>query len=293
MTMNEPNKTSGWLLTAASCAGLLGIGVAWLVTPAGANGAAGTSARHVTMLADQVASAVVSAEPSKPAKGMGNFTGVVTFDGAVPDLKPKVKKGDATAKDSAVCAADDVPDESLVVDKSTKGIANVFIYLDKAPAGKKYDSPKEAAVFDQKGCRFLPHGLIARVNQPVLVKSQDDIAHNTHTNPIRNTGFNQAIKPVEKDGVKFLYDKPERLPVKVVCDLHTWMTAYHLVLDHPFAAMTDAKGEFEIKDLPPGKYEFIVWQESIGYVERKFAVEITADKVTDKKIAVPAAKFAK
>ncbi|MBI5759215.1 MAG: hypothetical protein HZA46_11920 [Planctomycetales bacterium] len=293
MNTNESNESSGWLLTAVSCGGLLVIGAAWLVTPAGANGAAVTSARQVTILADQVTSAVVSTEPSKPAKGTGNFTGIVTLGGAALDLKPKVKKGDLTAKDAAVCAMDDVPDESLVVDKSTKGIANVFVYLDKAPAGKKYDTPKEPAVFDQKGCRFLPHGLIARVNQPVLVKSQDNIAHNTHTNPIRNTGFNQAIKPVESIGIKLLYDKPERLPVKVVCDLHTWMTAYHLVLDHPFGAMTNAKGEFEIKDLPPGKYEFIIWQESIGYVDRKFAVEITADKVTDKKIAVPAAKFAK
>jgi hypothetical protein len=291
--MNEQNQTSGWLLTAVSCGGLLAIGAAWLVTPAGANGAAATTARQVTILADQVASAVVSAEPSKPAKGTGNFAGVVTIDGAVPDLKLKFKKGDMTVKDPAVCSVADMPDESLVVDKESKGIANVFVYLDKAPAGKRFAPPNVPVVFDQGGCRFLPHGMLIQVNQPVLVKSQDGIAHNTHTNPIRNTGFNQAIKPVDRVGVSLLYDKPERLPVKVVCDFHTWMTAYHLVLDHPFGAMTNAKGEFEIKDLPPGKYEFIVWQESIGYVDRKYAVEISADKVTEKKIAVPAAKFAK
>ena len=49
------------------------------------------------------------------------------------------------------------------------------------------------AVFDQKGCRFLPHVVVVRVGQKMLIKSGDPIAHNTHTFPSRNDVFNSTI----------------------------------------------------------------------------------------------------
>jgi hypothetical protein len=291
--MSESNKTSDWLLTAVSCGGLLAIGAAWLLTPAGANGAATNTVQQVTILADQVSSVVFSAEPSKPAKGTGNFAGVVTIDGAVPDQKLKFKKGDMTVKDAAVCSAADMPEESLVVDKESKGIVNVFLYLASAPAGKKFAPPQQPAVLDNVGCRFIPHGMVMQTGQTMAIKNADGIVHNSKGSPLRNTGFNPTIGILDRKGVPIELLKAERLPFKVECSLHNWMSAWVLPLDHPFGTVTNAKGEFEIKDLPPGKYEFLIWQESIGYVERKFAVEIAADKVTEKKIAVPAAKFAK
>lgn len=293
MNTDDFNKTPAWLLTAVSCVSLLTISLAWLATPTGANGAA-TTAQQVRILADQAASAAVAAEASKPAKGTGNFAGVVTFDGAVPERKLKFKKGDMSVKDAAVCAAADMPEESLVVDRESKGIANVFVYLAKAPAGKTFEPPKQPAVFDQKGCRFLPHAMIVRAGQPLTVLSGDPVAHNTHTNPFGgNKAENFVVKANDRVGVSIKYTKAERLPVNVNCDFHTWMKAYHLVIDHPFGAVTDDKGSFEIKDLPPGKYEFVIWQESVGYLERKFVVDIAADKVTEKKIAFPASKFMK
>lgn len=293
MQTNISNKTPACILTVMSCGTLLAIGTAWLVGPKGVHGAAAATMPQVRILADQATTAAIGAGSAAPAKGTGNFSGVIAIEGTVPELKPKFKKGAAGVKDGEVCATVDMPDESLVVDKDSKGIANVFVYIDKAPAGKKYNPPKEPVVFDQKGCRFLPHTLFVQVNQPLLVKSQDNVTHNTHTNPIRSTAKNQAIPPLEMKGVPYGYDKHERLPVKVTCDLHNWMNAYHLVLEHPFGAITNEKGEFEVKDLPPGKYEFIIWQESVGYLERKYAVEIMADKVTEKKLSFPASKFMK
>src|SRR5204862_99920 len=125
--------------------------------------------------------------------------------------------------------------------------------------------PVEPAVFDQKGCRFEPHVLVVRVNQPILLKSDDPVPHNTNIKPLRNTGFNQIISPNNRAGEPYKYTKPESVPVNVQCDLHRWMTAYHLPLEHPFFAVTDKEGKFEIKGLPPGKHVFTVWTEA-GYV---------------------------
>ncbi len=69
------------------------------------------------------------------------------------------------------------------------------------------------------------------------------------------------------------------------------MKAHQLPLEHPFAAVTDDDGKFEIKGLPPGKYEFTIWHEAPGYLTAKHAVEIKADKVTEEKLSYTAAQF--
>jgi hypothetical protein len=230
----------------------------------------------------------------KGAKGTGTLKGVVTYEGAVPKRPVLVKKGDPTVKaeDRAVCASEEHLSEALIVDSETKGIANVFVYLAKAPAGAKSATPKDPVVFDQKECHFLPHALTVRVKQTLLVKSDDPIAHNTHTFPVRNSGFNQVIKAGDRKGVPLVYTKAEKLPVQVKCDFHPWMVAYHLPLDHGFMAITNEKGEFEIPDLPAGSHKFIVWQEKAGYLDRSFTVDVKAGKTTDAKLSFGASKFA-
>jgi hypothetical protein len=44
------------------------------------------------------------------------------------------------------------------------------------------------------------------------------------------------------------------------------MSAYWMVTDHPYVAVTDADGRFRIENLPAGKHQFVVWQEKAGYV---------------------------
>lgn len=228
------------------------------------------------------------------AEGFGGVKGKVTFQGDAPTLAVLVKQGDASVKDAEVCAAQSVPNQRIVVGENG-GVANVFVYLPKAPKGAEVPPvPEEPAVFDQKGCLFLPHGLLLRCEQTLLIKSDDPIAHNTHTYPARNDVFNTGIKPNDRDGVPTSYARPEPSPFQVKCDFHTWMIAYHLPLDHPFAAVTDENGEFEIADLPAGEHEFRVWHEGIpgsGFLERSLKVTVKADATETVDIEYPASKF--
>ena len=48
------------------------------------------------------------------------------------------------------------------------------------------------------------------------------------------------------------------------CDVHGWMNAYVGVLDHPYFAVTDEDGKFELKTLPPGTYTIEAWHEKLG-----------------------------
>jgi len=227
----------------------------------------------------------------------GTIKGQVVVTGDIAPLKLLVTKGDGAVKDSSVCAAEDVPDESLVVDAKTKGIANVVVWLIKKPTKIHPDlaKPKDAeVVFDQKGCRFLPHVLLVRTDQKVRVLSDDAIAHNTHTYPLKNKQENFIVSPNDRKGVLLpLQSLEERLPAKVGCDIHPWMQAWWVILDHPYAAVTNEKGEFEITNLPTGDHEFRVWQEKVGYLEKKYEVKVKAGDNALPPIKVPAATLTK
>jgi hypothetical protein len=224
--------------------------------------------------------------------GFGTFKGKVVLEGAAPTLSFLVTKG-SKGKDWETCAAVGIPDERLLAGTGN-GVKNVFIYLSKTPRGApKTEVPAEAARFDQKGCQFLPHCLLVRKGQDVLILSDDPIAHNTHTYPAKNTPFNSGIPANDRVGTKIVYTSAESKPFAVKCDYHTWMNAYHLPLDHPYAAITAADGSFEIKDIPSGKHNFVIWHEGVkgGYLQRKHSVTIKADEATEETIPYPISKF--
>lgn len=239
--------------------------------------------------ADATSDAAVESTGSASSGEPGTFTGKVVMTGSVTPLPPRFNKG-ADIKDPAVCAAVDVPDERLVLGDGN-AVMGVFIYLNKAPkGGKTLVAPAEPFMFDQKNCRFFPHCVIIPVGQEVRVLSNDPIAHNTHTNPLKNPSVNAGVSPGDREGkLSFTYRKTESVPLSITCDFHTWMKAYQLPVDHPYAAVTDKDGAFTISDLPPGKHSFVVWHEAAdgGFVERKFAAEIKSGETTEMQIDYP------
>ena len=220
------------------------------------------------------------------ADGWGDLKGQFIWKGAVPEPELLHLKG-AAVKDATVCAGDDVWKEDIVIDKETRGIANIFIYLPKAPKKIRSDLKnfEPRVVFDQQNCVFKQHALLVRAGQTVEVLNSDPVSHNTHTFPIRNQGQNLAIPPNTPlgNGAEFPTKAREILPIQVKCDFHPWMLAYWLILDHPYADFTDTEGRFQITGLPAGKHKFRVWHERVGYLDRNLTVEITDGETTDLK----------
>ena len=46
-------------------------------------------------------------------------------------------------------------------------------------------------------------------------------------------------------------------------NIHNWMSGWWLVLDHPYFAITDERGDFAIRDVPTGPQKVVVWHESV------------------------------
>jgi plastocyanin len=217
-----------------------------------------------------------SAAPTASAtSGWGTLKGQIKYGGEPKDPKILQAQGKAE-KNPEICAVKAaIVSERLVVDKASKGVKNVLVYIPK-PTSVNEDSKKAAVstpiLFDQKGCVFEPHVLGMMAGTPVTLKSSDSTNHNVNIK-LKVSPFNSTIPP--GGSTEFKTQGPERTPGQVVCDIHSWMTSWWMVLDNPYIAVTDANGNYEIKNVPAGTQKYVVWQEAFGFVTPSSGQEIT------------------
>ncbi len=240
----------------------------------------------------------------------GTFKGRVVLAGDPPnlsgetaDLQAKMK-----AKDEAHCLKGASDEEKSafewVVDPKSKGVKNVIVWL-AAPEGKFYKledqdkKPAQAEVkIDQPHCAFIPHCAVAFTHysdgkklvptgQKVVFHNSAETAHNTNYKGVLVAGKNILLNPgqtVPGDDIK-----PDRKEITLSCEIHPWMRAYIRDLDHPFAAVTDKDGNFEIKNVPTGvDLMLIVWHEKAGYVTGEKGEKIQVKDGETKEIKINA-----
>lgn len=202
-------------------------------------------------------------------KDGGTLRGSVKIDGKVPKLPPL-----QITKYKEICK--DVPNESLLVGPG-QGIRYAVVTLEGITRGKAVE--KEAVhEMDNLGCRFVPHVLASSVGQFVVFKNSDPILHTVHAlftsgQPQFNIGLypgKVTRKPLVTPGV-----------VKIVCEVHPWMSAFIVVTDHPYYSVTDVYGEYLINDIPAGSYRLKVWHETLGGQEKTVEVKAGGSQNVD------------
>lgn len=189
--------------------------------------------------------------------GWATLKGKFVYDGAPPPAKFLETAG----KDAETCSKHKIADESLTIDVSSKGIANVVVFARKT--SRVHESQKSAAseaVFDQKECVFLTHVLPVRVGQPLLIKNSDPIGHNTNITTQADVNINPLLPPGGQLNHKF--NRQQVIPIPVTCNIHPWMKAYILPRNDSYVAVSKPDGSFEIANLPAGEeIEFQAWHE--------------------------------
>jgi hypothetical protein len=194
----------------------------------------------------------------RPTGDEGSISGKIAFKGQPPKFKPLSMDADS------VCAAKHsgpvYPEAVVVNDDGT--LKNVFVHVKSGLEGKTFAVPDDSVTLDQDGCVYKPHvvGIMARQNLRVV--TSDNTAHNIHPLPKVNREWNISQAP-GSDPIMQTFSRPEvSIPVK--CNQHPWMRAYIHVMSHPFYAVSDEDGKFELKGLPPGKYEIEAVHEEYG-----------------------------
>lgn len=162
--------------------------------------------------------------------------------------------------------------------------ANVLVYVAKAPA-VNLDLSGVKFTMDQRDLTFVPHVLPVLVGSNVQFPNDDKVAHNvfslSRTKPFNLGSYGPGVSKT------VLFDKAG--VVELRCDVHAEMSAYILVMENPYWAVTDEKGQFKIpdqaylaqhgikglKDLPPGTYVVKTWNEKLKTQEA--TVEVPKD----------------
>jgi hypothetical protein len=211
-----------------------------------------------------------AAAPAGAEEGWGTIKGQIVWGGEVPEVQYYIKKGDQNAKDAHVCAVEGVVKEDLVINKENKGLKWVVIYLGGTPKiHPDLEKAEGEAELGQEHCHFKPHVLAMRAGQKFVVSSNDPVAHNTKGDGFQNS-FNPIVPPAapgEKKSLDPIDLAPEKKPIVISCSIHTgFMFAWVAVFDHPYYAVTDEDGNFEIKMAPAGVQKLVIWHEK-GYGE--------------------------
>ncbi len=188
-------------------------------------------------------------------KNGGSIEGVVEYAGATVPKDPILK----LSSETKYCG-NSLPTEKYVI--KDRKIKNVVVYIEEVRAGKAI--PSEPIILTNLKCAFVPHVAVGFKGNQFIERNDDTIFHSIHTylngRTLYSIGLHEkgasVIKTLTKTGI-----------VEANCDSHTWMRGYLYVFDHPYAAVTDEKGEFSLKDVPPGTYTIEAWHEALGKVK--------------------------
>jgi hypothetical protein len=165
------------------------------------------------------------------------------------------------------------------VDPKSHGVANVLVYIrevtqtardwDHAPVTLELND--ERPMIRQGAHGPCSMGLVRCGDDITVVNKQDRF----HAARVRGAAFwtftlPDADRPITK-----------RLDQRGIVELSSaagyyWMHAYLFVCEHPYCAVTNTTGEFEILKVPPGDYELVTWMPSWEVIRRERDPESTA-----------------
>jgi plastocyanin len=223
----------------------------------------------VTALA-LVSVAAMILDQNVSAAGEGSITGTVKLSGTAPHMRPiDMSKDPYCVKQHA---DHPVTLENVVVG-SSGGLQNVVLYISEGLTGNEASAvSSEEAVFDQKGCMYIPHVLALNPGQKFKVITSDQTGHNIHPLPAPgsgNIGWNKSqppgAPPIETSW------KAVEVSISVKCNIHPWMHGWHAVVKGPYA-VSDDNGSYTIKGVPAGSYTVTAWQEEYGTQTQKVTV---------------------
>jgi hypothetical protein len=215
------------------------------------------------------------------AKLDATIKGQVTYDGDPPAAAFIAAINAHTNKAECLKGMDfEKNDQTWIVNKSNKGVANVVVSLEPQAGWyfKLSDADKkrtDEVKLDQPHCAFIPHVValfpeyfngekLVRTGQKFAVYNSADMPHNTKItgDALKNSDKNPTLPKGSRQEFEINVQKK---PLSVGCSFHTWMTGFIWTFDNPYHAVTDLDGNFKIENVPSGvELTVVTWHEVPG-----------------------------
>lgn len=213
--------------------------------------------------------------PASPPPGVtaaAAVRGLVRFSGPPPVRQPVVLPSGCAEQHKTP------PLDNRVLVKGDR-LQNALIYVASGLPAWTERPPAAEVVIDQFGCLYRPRLVATRVGQPVVILNSDPLVHNVHGEGQGDSAFND-IMPTAGTRLIKTFNQPE-IAVHFKCDIHPWMSAYVGVFAHPYFAISDENGEFQLRNLAPGEYSLQAWHETLGQQSQKLIVAASTDATVE------------
>jgi plastocyanin len=141
-----------------------------------------------------------------------------------------------------------------------KSAENIAVYINAVP-GKKFDAPADHVVIDQRKMTFVPHVAVVLQGTTVDFLNSDPVGHNVYWPSIsgnKKLAHNMGTWP---QGQKKSFQFTDLGFASMLCNVHSEMSGYIVVVPTPYFAVTDNEGNYTIKNVPPGHYTITTWSE--------------------------------
>jgi len=198
--------------------------------------------------------AVLAAPAFADPKPAGTIKGTVIYEGEGPPRAEQRRDVDP------YCAKTPHLEDDVVV---TKGkLKDVLVRIKNGTMGT-HTTPDTPVVLDQRECMYTPRVVGVLPGQKLAVKNSDGTFHNVNGQIAGKPLWNKPQSPRSADLSLDAKASPGDV-IDLVCNVHPWMHAYAVVLDHPYFAVTGEDGTFEISGLAKGTYTLEAWHPTLG-----------------------------
>ncbi len=137
---------------------------------------------------------------------------------------------------------------------------NIAVYVDAIP-GKTFDAPSQHITIDQRKMTFVPHVAVVLKGTTVDFLNSDPVGHNVYWPSVsgnKKLAHNMGTWP---KGQSKAFQFNDLGVASLLCNVHPEMSGYVVVVATPYFAVTNKDGDFEIKNVPDGKYTLKTWSE--------------------------------
>ena len=162
--------------------------------------------------------------------------------------------------------------DDWVIDPKSRGVRWVMVWLEPDPEVKPRQLPihpdlkevrNDSLIIELKNCRFQPHVHTGRLGQSLIIRNSDVVPHAVKSSE-SDSPIGTRLYPA-KQSFTFVKMPVSKSAIFLDCPIHPEMRGLVRFFDHPYFAVTDQEGKFEIEKVPVGKFRLKVWQESNGW----------------------------